>query len=148
MVVFRLSLNAWGKHGLFQDLAPLVEMGSRNWDHTSSSLGPAQGSSRFTRRFGQGIAACGNPSALCWSPVREGAYWSTLDWLTWPRIPASMLTLQYRHEATPRHGAMCPRPLIYLSCRRVLSPPSLCQYIPRLISPTNVSVCFHCAPKH
>ena len=69
---FRLSRNAWGKHGLFQDLAPLVGMGPGVLCQSISGL--AQGTSRSTRRLGRGIAACGTPSALCWSPVREGTY--------------------------------------------------------------------------
>ena len=60
---FRLSLNAWGKQGLFQDLAPLVGMGPGVLCQSISGL--AQGTSRSTRRLGRGIAACGTPSALC-----------------------------------------------------------------------------------
>ena len=73
-------------------------------------------------------------------PVRELAYWSMLDWLTWPRIPVSLPTLQYRHVAIPRHGAMCPRPLIHSASQWALSPPSICQYILHPISSTWVFV--------
>ena len=265
---FRLSLNAWDKHGLFQDLAPLVGMGPGVLCQSISGL--AQGTSRSTRRLGRGIAACGTPSALCWSPVREGTYdildcvnlatghyasinvrlaiqaWGTpsawrhvprplIRWvirsegfiralpvpslpnschqpccllrtspgervrgvsgpaqnvphrvllvslgvlgrellpaasrqpcagapsgrghtifwtvLTWPQdiMPASMSALQYRHEAPPRHGAMCRGPSFGgLSGRWVLSEP--CQYLPCPILATNLVVCyvfFHCTP--
>ena len=48
-------------------------------------------------------------SALCWSPVREGAF-VHLEWprLTWPQdiVPATMSALQYRHGTPPRHGAI------------------------------------------
>ena len=53
-----------------------------------------------------GIAACGTPSALCWSPITElgqGHYPSHTD--VW-----TMLPLQYRHEAPSRHGAICRDP--------------------------------------
>ena len=63
----------------------------------------------------------------------------TIFWtvLTWPQniTPASMSTLQYRHEAPPRHGAMCQGPSFGgISSRWVLSGP--CQYFPCPILPT------------
>ena len=76
----------------------------------------------------------------------------TIFWtvLTWPQdiMPASMSALQYRHEAPPRHGAMCRGPSSGgLSGRWVLSEP--CQYLPCPILATNLVVCyvfFHWAP--
>ena len=74
----------------------------------------------------------------------------TIFWtvLTWPQdiTPASMSTLQDRHEAPPRHGAKCRGPSFGgLSGRWVLSVP--CQYFPCPILPTILlSDCFYCAP--
>ena len=69
----------------------------------------------------------------------------TIFWtvLTWPQdiMPASMSALQYRHEAPPRHGAMCRGPSSGgLSGRWVLSEP--CQYLPCPILATNLVVCY------
>ena len=65
----------------------------------------------FGRRLGQGIAACGTPSALCGAPSGRG---HRLIWtvLTWPQdiMPAMMSALQYRHEAPPQHSAMSQGP--------------------------------------
>ena len=59
-----------------------------------------------------------------------------LDWIVHQDItPGSMSALQYRHEAPPRHGAMCRGPSSGgLSGRWVLSEP--CQYFPCPILPT------------
>ena len=40
--------------------SPRDQVEKRSW-----GMGFAQGTSRITRRFGRGIAACGTPSALC-----------------------------------------------------------------------------------
>ena len=49
------------------------------------------------------------------SPVlepRQGGDICSLAGLTWPHVffPATMSSLQYRHGAPPRHGAMCRGP--------------------------------------
>ena len=108
---------------------------------------PHRGLSRYTRRCGRGIAACGTPSALCWSPVREGTF-VTLAGLTWPHvsIPATMSSLQYRHGAPPRHGAMCRGPPSggFLSGWWVY--PSLASTFPAHYCPTTRSCVVFCTP--
>ena len=67
----------------------------------------------------QGIAACGTPSALCWSPITEGACVFCWTWLTWPRTisqPYGCVNhARLAVEAWGTRSAWCqvPRPLIW-----------------------------------
>ena len=81
---------------------------------------PAQGTSRFTRRFGQGIAACGTRSALCWSPVREGTY-DILDCVNLATGHYASIDVRLAIQAwgTPSAWRHVPRPLIRWVIRSV-----------------------------
>ena len=75
---------------------------------------------------------------------RQGGDICSLAGLTWPHviIPATMSSLQYRHEAPPRHGAMCRGPPSggFYPVGGFLSEP--CQYIPCPLLPTTWSCVF------
>ena len=75
---------------------------------------------------------------------RQGGDICSLAGLTWPHviIPATMSSLQYRHGAPPRHGAMCRGPPSggFYPVGGFLSEP--CQYIPCPLLPTTWSCVF------
>ena len=75
---------------------------------------------------------------------RQGGDICSLAGLTWPHviIPATMSSLQYRHGAPPRHGAMCRGPPSggFYPVGGFLSEP--CQYIPCPLLPTTWSHVF------
>ena len=142
---FRLSLNARGKQGLFQDLTPLVGMGPGVL--CQSIVGSHRVLLVSLGFLGRELLPAAPLQPCAGTPSGRG---HTIFWtvLTWPQdiMPASMSALQYRHEAPPRHGAMCRGPSSGgLSGRSVLSEP--CQYLPCPILATNFVVCcvfFHC----
>ena len=87
----------------------------------------------------RGIAACGTPSALCWSPITElgqGHYPSHMN------VWTILLPLQYRHEAPSRHGAICRDPSSGgLSGRWFLSEP--CWLFPaQFCLPKSCALCY------
>ena len=104
---------------------------------------PHRGLSRNTRRQWAGNCCLRHPFSPVLEP-RQGGDICSLAGLTWPHviIPATMSSLQYRHGAPPRHGAMCRGPPSggFYPVGGFLSEP--CQYIPCPLLPTTWSCVF------
>ena len=105
--------------------------------------GPHTGLSCNTLRLWAGNCCLRHPFSLVLEP-RQGGDICSLAGLTWPHvvIPAKMSSLQYRHGAPPRHGAMCRGPPSggFYPVGGFLSKP--CQYIPCPLLPNTRSCVF------
>ena len=107
---------------------------------------PHRGLSRYTRRLWAGNCCLRHPFSPVLEP-RQGGDICSLAGLTWPHviIPATMSSLQYRHGAPPRHGAMCRGPpsggfsgrWVFIRALPVHSLPTIAHYM---------VLCLYCAP--
>ena len=94
-------------------LIPCTSCGELAWATLSylNLWAPHRGLSRYTRRLWAGNCCLRHPFSPVLEP-RQGGDICSLAGLTWPHVifPATMSSLQYRHGAPPRHGAMCRGP--------------------------------------